>query len=363
MMMRWSWIGLPLLLLRATAGCLLNPLGYFKELAYFAVALWLGSSVLTSINQEWYGESRRAAAAAATDGGVISRVILNPCDDTLCVFRDFREVVVLDRETHEELDRYPVPTVDRLEFGSNASGWSFLTLISGQRVEWRHSVFGAISLPADQGPYPLVDASLSPDGNSAAAVAASGLVRCWRLRDDGTVGERQWSLSQTPCRVLLSSQGQYLAVQSVESDLRFFDAESGEQLTAPVGISGILVAWAWSAEGERLATATQVGSIAVWNAGRSEPLEWTTSLKSLPTAVALTPDGSQLVVGTTSGEIIAYRDGRLNWSQPTHPALVRMLSFTDRGESILTGSIKGLVAEQSASTGTVLRKFDAAALR
>lgn len=360
MMLRWFWIELPALLLRIAAGCVLNPLGYLKELAYFAAALWLGSSVLTSINQEWHKEPRHAAAAGSS---VISRVILNPSDQTLCVFRDFREVIVLDNETYEELDRYPVPTVDRLEFGSSAAGWSFLTLLAGRRVEWRHSVYGAIDLPAEQGPYPLVDASLSPDGNSAAAVTSSGLVRHWRLRDDGSISERQWSLSPKPCRVLLSSQGRHLAVQYAENELIFFDAETGEQRTAPVNTLGTLVAWAWSAEGERLATATELGSIAVWNAGRSEPLEWTTSIEWLPTAVALTPDGRRLVAGTTSGEIIAYHDGQWKWSQPTHPAFVRVLSFTDQGENILTGSLKGLLAVQSASTGAVLRKVDVTSLR
>src|SRR5690242_11269058 len=112
MMLRWSWVRLPALMLRIAAGCLFNPLGYLKELAYFAAALWLGSSVLTAINEEWHKEPRHAAAA---ESSVISRAILNPSDETLCVFRDFCEVVVLDNETHEELDRYPVPTVDRLE--------------------------------------------------------------------------------------------------------------------------------------------------------------------------------------------------------------------------------------------------------
>jgi WD40 repeat protein len=361
MMIRWCLTAGPELLLRAVAGCLLNPLGYFKEIAYLSVALWLGSSVLTSINQEWYGEPSRHAAAAGSS--TISRVIDNPYDGTLTLFRDFCEVVTLDRETHEELYRHAVPSVDRLEFGSNPDGWSFLTLTSGRSMIWRHSVLGAIELPPQQESSWVIDATLSPDGGSAAAVDMSGLVRHWRLQEDGSVTERQWSLSFKVCRVLLSPQGRILAVKTPDNSLSFFDAETGEQRTSPRQLHGMLATWKWSPAGAYLATATERGVIAVWNAERSEPLEWKTSLNYFPTALAITPDGRQLAVGTSTGEILAYRDGQPNWSQRTHPSFVRVLSFTDQEEHLLTGTIKGRLSVHSLATGAVLREFDATASR
>jgi WD40 repeat protein len=355
-MMRWSWLLLPAKLPCTFAGRLFRSLGYLKEVVGFAVVLGLISWLFATINREWTGESRRAAASPRI---TVSRAVENPWDGTWCVYRDFREVVVLDSRTHEELFRQKLRNIQRVELGADRSGWSFLALANGRDVQWRHSLFGMIELSTSDDAQQLVDVSLSRDGSTAVAVDRAGEVRHWRLREDGIARETRWTLPISPYYIELSSNGELLAVKSSGNRLHVFDAESGHQAAPAVPIDNQLLALGWAVEGERLATATESRVLSVWRMDQDVGLEWRASANFLPTALAVSSDGRQLIVGTSEGEIVCYREGVRSWSHRTHEACVRFVTFINDGRKLLTGSIQGQLAVQSLDTGEPIRRFDA----
>lgn len=338
---------------RFAVSLVLSPWGYAKEITILGFGVWLVCVVVSGAAKSWSLEDE--TQLAASNRPAIVRVLKNRHENLTCMFQDFSRIVAVDDLTGDVFFSRKVYGAHRFELGCDADGWGFLTLSGDNRLEWWHSSTGPIELPSYEGEENLDDVSMSRTGRVVSALTLDNRLMTWRLMESGEVAQTDGMLPNRSNRILLSPDGNMLAVRSAGSHLSFHRAADGIVLPIPQQeMNSLIVCSAWSADSTWYAVGVERNQVIMVNV--TEPLSdiRTVELSMMPTALALSADSRWLIAALSSGNIEGYCDGERIWSQSTHPTVVRTMDISDDDQSIVVGGIDGRLMTFSTHSGALI---------
>ena len=152
----------------------------------------------------------------------------------------------------------------------------------------------------------VFDASLSPDGATAATCGQDASVRLWNVAAGEEFGKplRLWGGRSNAAftDVVFSPKGDSIAAVSADGILWIWSLETGDLLRTFDGLTGLQFKLAYSADGERLALGSS--SIRVWQTSDWSSLSTITSLGAPIMALGFSPDSNVLAVGLASKVVV-----------------------------------------------------------
>jgi WD40 repeat protein/predicted Ser/Thr protein kinase len=161
-----------------------------------------------------------------------------------------------------------------------------------------------------QGPGMVNCLAFSPDGRRLALGAGRAQVVDSRLRVwDADTGEEVFSREGHEVNVsavAFSADGRWIASGSYDHTARLWDATTGEEKRTLKGHTGSVIGVAFHPDGGRLATASDDGTVKVW--GVDGKLLLTLPGRGPVHSVAYSPDGKLLAAGLDNG-VITLWDG------------------------------------------------------
>lgn len=152
----------------------------------------------------------------------------------------------------------------------------------------------------------VFDASLSPDGATAATCGQDASVRLWNVADGEEFGKplRLWGGRSNAAftDVAFSPKGDSIAAVSADGILWIWSLETGDLLRTFEGLSGLQFKLVYSADGERLALGSS--SIRIWQTSDWSALSQVNSLGAPIMALSFSPDSNVLAVGLASKVLV-----------------------------------------------------------
>jgi WD40 repeat protein/predicted Ser/Thr protein kinase len=179
------------------------------------------------------------------------------------------------------------------------------------------------SLPVEK--LGVWDVAWSPDGRRVAATRSTGTGSNLRVWDAGT-GQEERVLAGHQAQVYAvawSADSKRLASASEDRTVRVWNPDTGASVLTLTGHAGVVKAVAWSPDGSRLATGSQDQAARIWDARTGRTIAVLDGHGGTVTAVAWRPDGSS--VATSSDD----RTVRL-WDTDTGNPLAILRGHADR---------------------------------
>jgi WD40 repeat protein len=155
------------------------------------------------------------------------------------------------------------------------------------------------------------DVAWSPDGRRVAVARSSGLGSNLRVWDAQTgQGERVLTGHQEQVYAVAWSPGsKRLASASEDGTIRVWDPDTGASVLTLTGHAGAVKAVAWSPDGNRLATGSQDQSARIWDAQTGHMIAVLGGHGGYVNAVAWRPDGSSLATASDDRTIRLWDPG------------------------------------------------------
>ena len=325
-------------------------------------------------------------------------------------------------DTHQQLAagnaaRFLLHVLQQGGLAENNSGTSPPTQTPGEAPP-RKRAQGTILCTYDVHSSYVVAVAWEPGGNRIASAGGDGLVRVWDANNGHTLltyRGHPWVLKRvnwapTIYTIAWSPEGLRLASGGVGTDVRVWDATTGQDIITYTGHSGVLPdiwALAWSPDGKRIASACSAASIDktvhVWNAKTgSGILRYNSSYGLMPNfsvssvawspksdriastcgdktirlwdatngkpiskfkmssdwvyTIAWSPDGRYLALanGNSTAEILDPSTGRILLTYRGHHEGVRDIAWSPDGSRLATASNDTTVQIWDAANGTCL---------
>ncbi|SON62239.1 Protein TolB [Mycobacterium simulans] len=196
----------------------------------------------------------------------------------------------------------------------------------------------------------------SPDGHRLATAGLDKTLRVWDAETGQQVGAPLTGHEDNVIGVAFSPDGHRLASASLDKTARVWDAETGQQVGASLrGHTGSVLGVAFSPDGSRLATASTDRTVQLWDARTGDPVGarlvgHTGSVVS----VAFSPDGQRLATGSDDQTVRVW-DARTG--QPVgaplvgHIGPVLSVAFSPDGHRLASASMDKTVRVWDADTG------------
>ncbi|WP_204803393.1 hypothetical protein [Mycobacterium riyadhense] len=231
----------------------------------------------------------------------------------------------------------PVPSDDGPLYTAVAQRASTLKIITGHAGAVNGAVF-------------------RPDGHRLATAGLDKTLRVWDAETGQQVGAPLTGHEDNVIGVAFSPDGRLLASASLDRTARVWDAETGQQVGAPLrGHTGSVLGVAFSPDGNRLATASTDRTVQLWDARTGAPVGarlvgHTGSVVS----VAFSPDGRRLATGSDDQTVRVW-DARTG--QPVgapfvgHIGPVLSVVFSPDGHRLASASMDKTVRLWDADTG------------
>jgi WD40 repeat protein len=195
-----------------------------------------------------------------------------------------------------------------------------------------------------------------PDGHRLATVGLDKTVRVWDAETGQQVGAPLTGHEDNVIGVAFSPDGRRLASASLDRTVRVWDAETGQQVGAPLrGHTGSVLGVAFSPDGNWLATASTDRTVQLWDArtGYSAGARLVGHTGSV-VSVAFSPDGQRLATASDD-QTVRLWDARTG--QPVGAPLVGHIGpvlsvvFRSDGHRLASASMDKTVRIWDADTG------------
>ena len=192
--------------------------------------------------------------------------------------------------------------------------------------------------------------AVSPDGGLVASGGKDRSIRTW----DGATGEMlsiRRDMADTPHGLAFAPAGDVLAAACWDGTLRLLDPRTLEELERFFDVANVAVHSVAFLGPDRLVTGSADGVLRSWERGRTTPLRTVEIGRNAGFGVAVGPAGRRLAV-TDGARIQLVEPATLRplRSLAGHAGLVRGLSFSPDGRSLVSGSHDGTVREWSRDT-------------
>jgi WD40 repeat protein len=204
---------------------------------------------------------------------------------------------------------------------------------------------------------PFCAAKLRHDGRVAATASQDRTVRIWSaemqraapltLSAGSEVYEARWS--PTGNRILTGSG------KGKGSELRVWDAATGESIGAPISLEGRALVAQWAPDGTRFGALSQ-RSAAIWDAETRQPLSLPLVHGEPVTACAFSPDGELFATAAEDRTIRIWNGhtGSPVCSPLVHSYAPLSMSFSSDGRRIASGDLDGTLRVWSVPDGKLI---------
>jgi len=205
---------------------------------------------------------------------------------------------------------------------------------------------------------PLTFLQLSPDGKVLATGGFDGQVRLWDMASGDELLLPIQAHSEPVVSAAFSLDGRLLATASLDQTIKLWQLDTRRELQTLKGHEDGVRTVAFSADGRRLASGGQDKTVRLWNTG---PKPMTPALSDLAQWDPLiwSPD-SKLLAGHCRDQTVKLSDASTLETRTVLPGIARVLTFSDRGKTILARLGDGTVKCFDVATGTVMRELTTA---
>ncbi len=198
-----------------------------------------------------------------------------------------------------------------------------------------------------------------PDASSSEDLRGFEWYYLWRLYHH--TGERL-SLRHTKevWSVAFSPDGKTVATSDDNSQVKLWDAATGQEFRTLNGHTNTVWSVAWSRDGQKLATASHDKTVKLWDAETGRELVTLRGHTKRVNVAVFAPDGKTLATGSDDGTMRvwdAVTGSELRTIQ-SRATWVRSLAYSPDGRTLASG-LSDAVRLWNASTGQELRTFDA----
>ena len=199
--------------------------------------------------------------------------------------------------------------------------------------------------------------AFSPDGRTALTGSYDNSARLWDV-DSGRqlrafTGHTNYVLS-----VAFSPDGRSALTGSEDGTARLWDLASGRLIHSFVGHTKAVSSVDFSPDGRTVLTGSQDKTARLWDVTSAQELRSFAEVEFEISSVAFSPDGRYVVTG--AGYFVRLWDaagGQQIRSFETHPGFVEAVAFSPDGDSLLIGTMEGIVELLDAATGRAIRTF------
>jgi WD40 repeat protein len=217
----------------------------------------------------------------------------------------------------------------------------------------RQAVYGAIEYNRLNHTSPVMDASISPDGQSITSVNREGRLKLWRI--DGVLSKIIDKTLTTKTAVVFSPDGQKIAVGNSEGSIHLWSA-NGVKLREFTGHEATIESLRFSPDGKYLLSASRDRTAKLWTV-RGELVRSFNGHDNEVLIAVFHPDGQSIATGSLDSTVKLWkRDGTLvkTFAQINGP--VSGIAFSPDGKAIAIGTWndKIFVYEENATQATEL---------
>ena len=206
---------------------------------------------------------------------------------------------------------------------------------------------------------PVTSLALNPAGTQMLSSSTDGTVKAWQLPAQPP---RPFVHPDAVTSLAMSPDGSKLLTGCSDKIARLWNFKTGAKERDFPGHTLALTCVAFSANGQLVATGSADKSLTIWNAADAKILK-TIPLPGVVNALAFHPDGKSLAagLGDDSIRIFLVADGKESKNLPGHKGGVNSLTFTPKGELLLSAGTDKLVQCWNPVTGTSEKKLEHAA--
>jgi WD40 repeat protein len=222
---------------------------------------------------------------------------------------------------------------------------------------WSPDLYLSSLIPASQDP--VVDASLSRDGDLVAVARTSGAVEVWSTRSAQKVLS-QSLVNAEASAVALSPDGRFVAAGGSDGLVTVWNATTDKQIDTLRGHSDAVVSVEYGKDAGQLVSASSDGTAIVWDLDLSEP-EHVLHAGTKPTAVAWNTQGTLVAIAGMDSSVQFWdpQSGkRLNENRRNeHARVVNDIAFNSTGDRLVSGGDDHAVIVWDATAGTILHRI------
>ncbi|CCA75858.1 related to WD40-repeat protein (notchless protein) [Serendipita indica DSM 11827] len=198
--------------------------------------------------------------------------------------------------------------------------------------------------------------AFSPDGHRVVSGSEDGTMRFWDAETGEQIGEPLEGHTDPVWSVAFSPDGRRIASGSDDSTVRLWDVEAGKQLWESLGgHTDSVMSVAFSPDGRQIVSGSDDETIRLWDVETGEqvgqPFQGHTESVS---SVAFSPDGRRVVSGSEDETVRLWEVGtgdQIGEPLEGHADLVSSVAFSPDGLCIVSGSEDETLLLWNAETG------------
>jgi WD40 repeat protein len=193
--------------------------------------------------------------------------------------------------------------------------------------------------------YSILCVAYSPDGSRLASGSRDSEIRIWNADTGEMVGEPLVGHSNYVRSITFSPDGKQIASGSEDQTVRIWDARTGLAIGKPLpGHTHYVNSVAWSPNGYLLASGSEDATIRLWDIQTRHLIFELQGHSTSVASVAFSPDGSKLASGSSDGTIRLWdpRSAKclecIRVDKPSQGGSVNSIAFSPDGLRIASGS-------------------------
>ena len=198
-------------------------------------------------------------------------------------------------------------------------------------------------------------ATLSPDGERAAAVGENGSVYVWQI-DSNSQSMEFTDHSGSVTAVTFSPDSQTIASADINANILLWDAATGEQTTVLARHLDRVNSLAYSPDGQRIVSGSSDGTLRLWDIEAATELSVQDVHFASVNSVTFSPDGQQIASAGSDAAVRIWDAGLAEQRVLNHDHLERVsaVAFSPDGQRVVSGDDGATVRIWNAETGAQL---------